>query len=299
MAAVEVEDLVIRYGPLTAVDGLSFSAEAGKVTAVLGPNGAGKTSTIECLEGYRKPSAGRVRVVGLDPQRQHGELVSKIGVMLQDGGVYTGIRAREVVELFCALYGHRHHPDELLELVGLADRAGSTWRRLSGGEQRRLSLALALTGDPEVAFLDEPTSGVDVGGRQVVRQVIRSLAEGGAAVLLTTHELAEAERVADRVVIIDRGKLVAAGTPTELMTSGDQIRFGAEPGLDVAALGAALGAVVQELTPGDYTADAKPDPANVAKLTAWLAERNLSLRDLRAGRHSLEDVFLRLTKESG
>ena len=173
------------------------------------------------------------------------------------------------------------------------------WRHLSGGEQQRLSLALALVGRPEVAFLDEPTAGVDVGGRQVVRRIVRELAAGGTCVLLATHELEEAERVADRVVIVDRGRLLASGTPAELAAhdAGTTIAFGAPPGVDTAALAARLGAPVTEVTPGEYRVDAVASPAAVATLTAWLAEHDLALADLRAGRQRLEDVFLRLTRE--
>lgn len=296
MAAVEVQDLVVRYSAVTAVDGLSLSAEAGQVTAVLGPNGAGKTSTIEVLEGYRRPTAGTVRVAGLDPVRQHDELVARIGVMLQRGGIYPGIRAGEAARLFCAHYGDVNRPDDLLERVGLIDQRHRTWKQLSGGEQQRLSLALALAGNPEVAFLDEPTAGVDVGGRQLVRAVVRDLADAGVAVVLTTHELEEAERVADVVVIIDHGRLVATGSPAELRR-GDaaEVRFAASPALDVGALSDALSAPVAELAPGEYLVRAAPSPALVAELTAWLAAREEPLADLRAGRHRLEDVFVRLT----
>lgn len=299
MSAVSVAGLVVRYGRVTAVDGVSFDAHAGEVLALLGPNGAGKTTTVETLEGYRRPDAGRVSVLGLDPIADHAELTRHVGVMLQQGGVYPGIRAREALRLFAAFYQHDHEdPDELLDRVGLASVAGSTWRALSGGEQQRLSLALAVVGRPRVAFLDEPTAGVDPGGRQVVRQVVRDLAGAGTAVVLTTHELEEVERVADRVVIVDRGTVVAAGTPAELTASGapvEEIRFGTTAGLDTAVLAVALGAVVEEVTPGEYRVATAPTPAAVAALTAWLAEHDLSLADLRAGRQTLEDVFLRLT----
>ncbi|HVL03507.1 MAG TPA: ABC transporter ATP-binding protein [Acidimicrobiales bacterium] len=296
--AVSVAGLVVRYGPVTAVDDVSFTAQGGQVLALLGPNGAGKTTTVETLEGYRRPHAGTVSVLGLDPMADHAALTPRIGVMLQQGGVYPGIRPREALRLFAAFYRDHEDPDELLERVGLASVAGSTWRRLSGGEQQRLSLAMAVVGRPEVAFLDEPTAGVDPGGRRVVRQVVRDLADGGAAVVLTTHELEEAERLADRVVIVDRGTVVAAGTPAELMASGgpvEQIRFGAPPGLDAPGLSMALGAAVEEVTPGEYRVATAPTPAAVAALTAWLAERDLPLADLQAGRRTLEDVFLRLT----
>jgi ABC-2 type transport system ATP-binding protein len=297
LPAVSVAGLVVRYGAVTAVDGVSFTAEAGEVLALLGPNGAGKTTTVETLEGYRRPHAGSIRVLGLDPVADHHRLTPRIGVMLQQGGLYRGIRVGEALRLFAAFYPDPEDPGELLDRLGLDQLAGSTWRTLSGGEQQRLSLALALVGRPEVAFLDEPTAGVDVAGRQVVRRVVRDLAGAGAAVVLTTHELEEAARLADRVVIVDRGRVVAAGTPAELTASAaaDDIRFGAPAGLDTAALGAAVGAVVSEESPGEYRVAAAPTPATVAAVCAWLAEHDQPLADLRAGRQSLEDVFLRLT----
>ena len=297
MAAIDVEELVVTYGELTAVEKVSFSVEPGEVVTLLGPNGAGKTSTVETLEGYRRPDGGRVRVLDSDPVANRAALMPRIGAMLQVGGVYPGIRVIEMLRLYASFYAEPEDVDDLLAQVGLADRARSMWRQLSGGEQQRLSLALALIGRPEVAFLDEPTAGVDVTGRQLVRSLVRKLADRGVAVLLTTHDLAEAERVADRVVIIDHGRVVAAGTPAELMdeSESNEIRFGAPTGLDVASLGAALGAPVVEESPGEYRADTAPSPTNVAKITTWLAERNLPLADLRAGRQRLEDVFVSLT----
>jgi ABC-2 type transport system ATP-binding protein len=301
MPALEVRDLTISYGATRAVNGLSFAAEPGEVLAVLGPNGAGKTSTIECLEGYRRPTTGEVRVLGLDPIAQHDQLVPQIGVMLQAGGVYAGIRPLEALELHAAFYADPEDPVELLERVGLTHRRRATWRQLSGGEQQRLSLALALVGRPKVAFLDEPTAGVDVQGRQLIRSTVRELARAGTCVVLTTHDLDEAERVSDRVVIIDRGHLITVGTPDELMAAGGsrEIRFGAPPGIDTAALGKVLLAGVQETEPGEYLVEADPSPANIAALTGWLAEQDLPLADIRAGRQTLEDVFLRMTAITG
>ena len=298
--AIDVSGLVVRYpGGVTAVDGLSFTAEPGEVLALLGPNGAGKTTTVETLEGYKSPTAGSVRVLGLDPVDDHARLTPRIGVMLQKGGVYPGIRPAEALRLFAAFYQSPEDPDGLLDRLGLADVARTPWRRLSGGEQQRLSLALALVGRPEVAFLDEPTSGVDVAGRQVVREVIGELRQRGVCVLLATHELDEAERVADRVVVVDRGRLLAEGSPAQLMSATERtsIEFGAPPGLDVAALSAAVGAPVAEARPGEYSVATAPSPATVAAITAWLARHDVPLGDLRAGRQSLEDVFLRLTGE--
>ena len=297
MPAIEVEGLVVRYGDVVAVDGLSLHADQGSVLAVLGPNGAGKTSTVETLEGYRHPAGGRVRVLGLDPRADHTELTRRIGVMLQRGGVYPGMGPGEALRLFASYYSDPEDPAKLLERVGLGAVARTSWRRLSGGEQQRLSLALALVGKPEVAFLDEPTAGVDPQGRLVIRQIVAELRDAGVCVLLTTHELEEAERLADRIVIVDQGKVVAEGTPAELMRSGagHEIRFGAPPGLDVVSLGSTVGAEVREERPGEYVVAADAAPATVAAITAWLAQRDLPLADLRAGRQRLEDVFLRLT----
>jgi ABC-2 type transport system ATP-binding protein len=295
--SVVVEDLVVRYGDVTAVDGVSFTADAGQVTVVLGPNGAGKTSTIEHLEGYRPAASGSTRVLGLDPVRQHRALTRQVGVMLQDGGIPTGIRPAEVLHQYAGFFDEPRAPDELLELVGLAHRRRSTFRKLSGGEQQRLSLALALVGRPRCVFLDEPTAGVDLEGRDLIRSVIDELRDDGVAVLVTTHDLDEAQRLADHVVIMDRGVVVADGSPAELMTSGagDHLSFGAPPGLDLDVLSQHLGATVVEVTRGEYRVDAEPTPATVAALTAWLAEHDLPLADLRAGRERLDDVFRRLT----
>jgi ABC-2 type transport system ATP-binding protein len=300
MPAVVVEHLVVRHGDLTAVDDVSFTAEAGEVLALLGPNGAGKTSTVEVLEGYRGPSDGRVSVLGLDPMTHHPALMARVGVMLQEGGVYTGIRPLEMLRLFASYYRDPEDPDELLRRVGLDDKRRTTWRHLSGGEKQRLSLALALVGKPEVAFLDEPTAGIDPAGRRLIREIVAELRDRGVCVLLTTHDLDEAQRLSDRVLIVDHGRLLAAGSPEELMRSGpaDEIRFGAPPGIDVAAIEAATGATTEEVSPGEYRVHAKPDPRRVAALTTWLAEHDLPLADLRAGRQNLEDVFLRLTSEA-
>ena len=299
MPAVEVSALVVRYGDTVAVDGISFEANPGEVLALLGPNGAGKTTTVETLEGYRRPTSGSVRVLDRDPVSERRAIAPRIGVMLQQGGVYPSMGPREVLGLFAAYYRHPADPEELLDRTGLRSVATTPWRRLSGGEQQRLSLALALVGRPEVAFLDEPTAGIDPSARLAVREIVRGLRDDGACVLLTSHDLDEVEAVADRIVIIDRGHVVASGTPAELMNASgvEEIRFGAPPGIDTAALSSRLGAAVTEARPGDYLVAAAPTPERVAAITTWLAENNIALGDLRAGRGTLEDVFLRLTGE--
>jgi len=297
VAALVVDRLVVRYREQTAVDGISLAAEAGTVLALLGPNGAGKTTTVEALEGYRRPTAGRVRVLGLDPISDRTALMPRIGVMLQRGGVYPTMPAGSVLRLFASYYPDPVPPGQLLDRLDLGRVAGTPWRRLSGGEQQRLSLALALVGRPEVAFLDEPSAGMDPAARRVLWEVIRGLRDEGVAVLLTTHDLDEAERLADHAVIVDGGRIVAEGAPADLARSGGaaEIRFGAAAGLDVASLGRAVGGVVVEERPGEYLVATPATPANLARLTTWLADQDVAVADIRAGRQRLEDVFLRLT----
>jgi len=292
---VDVQGLTVRYGDLVAVRDVSFTAEAGMVTAVLGPNGAGKTSTIEVCEGYRTATSGTVRVLGLDPAKHQRQLGERIGVMLQEGGVYPSARVLDTVHHYCTLYGKGADPATLVEQVGLTARSGATWRRLSGGEQQRLSLALAMAARPEVAFLDEPTSGVDVNGRDTIRGIVRDLAASGCAVVLATHELDEAERLADRVIIFDQGQVIADGTLAELRKGHDEIRFRSDPNLDLGALATSIGMVASQVGPDEYVIDAPPHPKLMAQLTTWLAEQGHPLTDLRAGGQRLEDVFRRLT----
>ena len=302
MAAVDVESLTVRYGDVTAVEDLSFRAEAGEITCVLGPNGAGKTSTIEALEGLRRPASGRLSVVGLDPVSEHAALTSRIGVMLQEGGIHPAVRVGEALRHAAALYPEPLDPAPLIGRLGLAGLEARPYRRLSGGEQRRVALALALVGRPQVALLDEPTAGVDPAGRQVIRRVVADLRGDGVTVLLTTHDLDEAERVADHVVIVVDGRLVAQGSVEDLTRTPEgeeQVRFRAPAGLDRRSLAAHLGgADVTEAAPGEYAVATAPTPAGVAAITAWLAEHDLPLADLRAGRQRLEDVYLRSTGSS-
>ncbi len=297
---IACDGLVVRYGERTAVDGLSLAVRPGEVVALLGPNGAGKTSTVETFEGYRRPAAGRVRVLGLDPIADHAQLVGRVGVMLQRGGVYPMLNPRQLLRLFARYYTRPANPEDLLALVALEQVARTPWRHLSGGEQQRLSLALALVGRPEAVFLDEPTAGVDPEGRLVVRRVVEGLRDEGACVLLTTHELAEAEHMADRVVIVNRGRAVAAGAPSELaagVLGGPQVTFSAPAGLDTAALGAALGARVTERSPGRYEVAAAVTPALTAALASWLAEHDATLTDLRTSR-TLEEAYLAIVGDA-
>jgi ABC-2 type transport system ATP-binding protein len=294
--AVEVSGLVVNYGRLTAVDRVDLEAESGEVVALLGRNGAGKTSTVEALEGYRRPAAGSIRVLGLDPHRRpdHRRLTDRMGVMLQGGGVYPSLNPRDALQLFARYYDDPVAPGELIDRLGLGSVAGTPWRRLSGGEQQRLSLALALVGRPQVVFLDEPTAGVDPQGRLAIRGQMAALRADGVCVLLTTHELEEAERVADRIAIIDQGRVVASGSPSEL-TKTDSFRFGARAALDTTELAGRLGAPVREDPAGRYLVDAPATPERLAALTGWMAAKGEALTELQAGREKLEEVFLRLT----
>lgn len=294
-AAVRVDDLHVRYGDVHAVRGVGFEAHSGQVTAVLGPNGAGKTSTIEVCEGLRRSSAGTVRVLGLDPAAEQPRLSARMGVMLQDGGVYPGAKVAETVHQYAGLAGRGVDADAVVEQVGLTDRRNATWRSLSGGERQRLSLALALTTRPEVAFLDEPTSGVDVHGRDTIRGIVRGLAAEGCAVVLATHELDEAERLADRVIIFDQGAIVADGTLAELRRGHDEIRFRTTADVDLAALAAATGLHASRVGADEYVIDAPAQPRLIAELTGWLADQGHPIDDLRSGAQRLEDVFRRLT----
>jgi ABC-2 type transport system ATP-binding protein len=296
--AIEIRGLVKRYGRTVAVDGLDLSVDRGQTLALLGPNGAGKTTTVECCEGYRRPDEGEVRVLGLDPRRDASSLRPRVGLMLQEGGVYPVARPAEVLRLFAAYHRDPLDPDDLLDRVGLTDAARTRFRDLSGGQKQRLSLALAVVGRPEVVFLDEPTAGLDPAARRATWAHVRELQADGVTIVLTTHLLDEAEELADRVAIVDRGRLVALGTPDELTHGGhDELEFSARPGLDRDDLAAAVGAAVLETRPGRYVVRAAATPGRVAALARWLEAGDVALGELKAGKRSLEDVFLRLTSE--
>ncbi|MEV6268858.1 ABC transporter ATP-binding protein [Kribbella sp. NPDC051936] len=214
--AVEIDNLVVRYGEKTAVNGLSLTVAAGTVTAVLGPNGAGKTTTVETCEGFRRPDSGSVRVLGLDPLADHDELMPKIGVMLQEGGAWSGVRAVEMLRYVATLHTHPLDIPALVERLDLGSCGRTPYRRLSGGQKQRLSFALAIVGRPEIAFLDEPTTGLDPHGRREIWQLIRDLRADGVTVVLTTHAMDEAEQLSDQVHVVSAGQVIASGTPDEL-----------------------------------------------------------------------------------
>jgi len=300
LPAIEVDGLVQRYGPTTAVDGLSLEVLRGEVFGLLGPNGAGKTTTVETLEGYRAPREGRVRVLGLDPVSEGVELRPRIGVMLQEGGIYPGVRPLEALELFAGYYDDPDDPVRLLELVGLGESRRTLVRRLSGGQRQRLSLALALVGRPELVFLDEPTAGMDPHARSTTWRLVRGLRDSGVTVVLTTHAMDEAEHLCDRIAIIDHGRLVTLGTPAELTLAGagDETRFTAPPGIDPVDLARHLVLppdAVREERPGEYVLTVSAQPDLVVDLAVYLRDNGLPLSELRTTRHTLEEVFLRLT----
>jgi ABC-2 type transport system ATP-binding protein len=297
--AVEIRGLVKSYAGKTAVDGLSLTAGRGQVTAILGPNGAGKTTTIEICEGYRRPDGGTVTVLGLDPVRDARELRPRVGVMLQSGGIPTAARAAEYLHVLARFYASPLDPAMLISRLGLQSCGRTPYRRLSGGQQQRLSLAAAVIGRPELVFLDEPTAGLDPQARHATWELIEELRAAGTAVILATHYMEEAERLADHIVIVDGGTLAVAGSLHELCGSSGQLRFRAEPGLDIDALAAALpaGSAAKESPAGHYMVEVTDgvDPRLVAAVTAWCAERGILAQSLRIESRTLEDVFLELT----
>jgi ABC-2 type transport system ATP-binding protein len=305
MAAVAVSHLAKRYSPTAGVLDVSFEAPAGAVTALLGRNGAGKTTSVEVCCGLRRPDSGEVRVLGLDPQRDHAELAPRVGVMPQTGGsgacgIYPSVRVAEVVRHYASMYADPLPVPALLERLGLEEVTATPWRRLSGGEQQRVSLALALVGRPEVAFLDEPTAGLDLHARHTTWALIRELRDAGVAVVLTTHALDEAEALADTVTILDHGRVVATGTPAELTqqaATAPELRFDADPGLDTAELTRSLpeGVKAREDRPGHYIVGPQVDPEVVAAVATWCASVGVLADNLTTSSRSLEDIFLEVT----
>jgi ABC-2 type transport system ATP-binding protein len=298
-AAVEVRDLVKSYSGRCVVDGLTFQVQTGEVFALLGPNGAGKTTTVEILEGYRRADGGVVRVLGLDPVRDGRTLKQQIGLMLQQGGLFPQITVREALRLFAAFYSNSEDPEVLLEQLQLQDAARTRFRQLSGGQKQRLSLGLALIGRPRLVFLDEPTAAMDPQARRATWSIIRSLREQGTTVLLTTHFMDEAEQLANRVAIMDHGRLVALDSPASLrQTVANELRFATDPFVRESEVAAALALpleAVERENDGTLVLHAEPSPQRIAELASWLARRGILLTELRAGSRSLEQAFLTLT----
>jgi ABC-2 type transport system ATP-binding protein len=281
MSAIVVRDLRKSYGALEAVSGISFQVERGEVFGLLGPNGAGKTTTVEILEGYRRRDGGEVEVLGADPARANGDWRERIGVVLQSSAMYETLTAAEMLRLFAGYYRNPRPVDDVASLVGLQEKRDERVRRLSGGQRRRLDLGLALIGDPELIFLDEPTTGFDPRARRQAWETIRGLRGLGKTILLTTHYLDEAERLADRVAVLSHGHIVASGTPAELTGAvpATEIRY-RENGREVVLETDEPTRVLHELT------------------GRALAERR-ELEGLVVRRPSLEEVYLTLTEEQG
>ncbi|MBY0441239.1 MAG: ABC transporter ATP-binding protein [Mycobacteriaceae bacterium] len=282
-----------------AVANLDLDVQRAEVLALLGPNGAGKTTTVEMCEGFIRPDTGTIEILGLDPIADNARLRARIGVMLQGGGGYPAARAAEMLNLVAAYAANPLDPTWLLTTLGLTDVARTTYRRLSGGQQQRLALACALVSRPELVFLDEPTAGLDAHARLVVWELIDALRRDGVTIVLTTHHLKEAEELADQLVIIDHGVVVAQGTPAELMRTGakDELRFTAPPKLALSLLTSALPEdyTVVEVTAGEYLVTGPIDPQVLATVTAWCAQIDVLATNMRVEQRNLEDVFLDLT----
>jgi ABC-2 type transport system ATP-binding protein len=294
MAAVEVENLRKVYGALAAVDGLSFEIEEGEIFALLGPNGAGKTTAVEILEGHRKRTSGEVRVLGFDPETGGRAYRERIGIVLQEAGFDDDFSVRELVRLYRGLYPRRLDADDVIERVGLAEKRDARVKTLSGGQRRRLDLGLGLVGDPDLLFLDEPTTGFDPSARRRAWDLVEGLRALGKTVLLTTHYMDEAEHLADRVAILNRGRLVALGSPAEL-GAGQRaavVTFRLPAGVDGGTLPALDGEVARDGLAWELTT-AEPTAA-LHVLTGWALERGVEVPALEVRRPSLEDVYLDL-----
>ncbi len=300
--AVEVAALVMRYGAKTAVDGLSLTVARGSVTAVLGPNGAGKTTTLETCEGFRRPQQGTVRVLGLDPVADRRDLLPRIGVMLQSGGAWSGVRAEEMLQHVARLHAHPLPVPMLVERLGLGSCGRTAYRRLSGGQQQRLSLAMAVVGRPELLFVDEPTAGMDPQARRDTWELLQELQDDGVTTVLTTHYLEEAERLADQVHIIDHGRLIASGSPFDLTRGAGSatIRLVVTrpfPAGSPESLSAALGPLTEVTAINEHSLliTGPADAATLGVVSAWCATHDVLPESLSLGQRTLEDVFLQLT----
>jgi ABC-2 type transport system ATP-binding protein len=292
--AVEVRGLRKAYDSVQAVDGIDLTVRRGEVLAVLGPNGAGKTTTVEILEGHRRADAGTVSVLGFDPAQREREFLERIGIVLQEGGLDPAITVREAIELYSAAYPRPRDAREVIELVGLSGKADARASTLSGGQRRRLDLALGIAGDPELIFLDEPTTGFDPAARRASWELISNLRSLGKTILLTTHYMDEAQQLADRVVVIARGRVIAEGTPDSLGRDGHAVVSFRLPAY---ADGLPLpdGALAER---EHVTFTTETPTRDLAPILAWAAGRGMELEGLAVGRPSLEDVYLQLTEES-
>ncbi len=296
---ISVEGLRKRYGQTRAVDGVSFEVAAGEIFGIVGPNGAGKTTTVECLEGLRAPDEGLVRVLGLDPQREGDALRERIGAQLQESALPARLKVGEAMHLFASFYARPRPAGPLLDDLGLADRVRAPWGNLSGGQRQRLAIALALVGDPEVVFFDELTSGLDPQARRATWDLVERVRARGKTVVLTTHYMEEAERLCDRVMIIDHGQIVALDTPANLvaaLSAEHRVTFAGD-GVDDDALSAlrALPTVARVERSGDRVIVHGESDRSLTAILGVLGDHGIALRDLRTEQPSLEDVFLALT----
>ena len=306
--ALELEGVFKRYGRRTVLAGVSLAVHPGELVAVLGPNGAGKTTAVEILEGYRAADGGTVRILGEDPRRGGTGLKARIGLMLQGGGLDPRSTPRDVLRLYARFHDGARDPAELLATMGLSAAAGTRVRRLSGGERQRLSMALALVGDPEVLILDEPTAGMDPEARRTTRALVAGLRDQGRAVLLTTHDLGDVERLADRVAILHGGRIVAEGPPQELAAgTAARLRFRLARSLEASEAAGLTSAVAAE-SPGAtlameaggaggayVVAGADPNPAVVAAVATWCATVSIQIVELRAAAGTIEERYFELT----
>jgi ABC-2 type transport system ATP-binding protein len=301
IAAVTVAELEKQYGDVAAVDGIGFEVGVGECVALLGPNGAGKTTTVEILEGFRPRDAGRVDVLGFDPATPKREWRARVGIVLQQSGVYKVLTVREVIDLYRSLYRHPRPAAEVLELVGLEEKADARLRTLSGGQQRRLDLALGIVGDPDLLFLDEPTTGFDPSARRRSWDLVQRLRGLGKTILLTTHYMDEAQHLADRVIVLARGRIVAEGPPDTIGgrdLGGSVVSFRLPAGVDAVELPAGLPA---DLDARDALVELRTaEPTRVLHtLTGWAVERGVELEGLTVTRPTLEDIYLELTSIPG
>ena len=293
--ALELVNVVKRFGDHTAVDNVSFTVETGTIMALLGPNGAGKTTTIEMCEGFQRPDSGKISVLGMSPVTEPDKVRTQVGIMLQDSGSYSGIRVREMLELTASYSRDPLKPEWLLELFGLQNVQRTTYRRLSGGQKQRLNVAVALISRPRLVFVDEPTAGMDAQSRLLVWDLLRALRSDGVTVILTTHLMDEAQALADRVTIVDRGRVVAQGTPAELQAAtATTIHFETDGDVDLSR-GEWQKLGVSATKPRAYVLHTTPRPEVVAKLAQQAAADGVLITHLDTHARSLEDAFLDIT----
>jgi ABC-2 type transport system ATP-binding protein len=300
MAAIQIDGLVKSYGATEAVAGISLRVERGEVFALLGPNGAGKTTTVEILEGHRRRDSGTVRVLGRDPESGGRALRERIGIVLQSSGIDGQLTVRETLELYAAVYPRPRRVDEVMEIIGLADRPDAAVKTLSGGQHRRLDLGLGIVGNPEIIFLDEPTTGFDPSARRRAWDLVDALRALGTTILLTTHYMDEAQHLSDRVAVMVGGRIVAEGPPASLgssLRSRTTVSFELPPGVAAGDLPDPFAGA--EVSAGRVSRDVADPTSALHAVTTWALQQELRLQSLRVAQPTLEDVYLALTDEEG